>query len=127
MADEPSLSAVVQRRVEDGLVKPLADYERNQSAFSRARPVPRVRRVRVTQASPLPVDGQGRPFVTFAVDVKFGSADWRENDIVGCAYVKSGELFVKRGDGYRPATFLMGKNAEPVAGACQAAASAARS
>jgi hypothetical protein len=126
MADEPSLSAVVQRKVENGLVKPLADYERNQSAFSRARPVPRVRRVRVTQAAPA-LDGQGRPFVTFAVDVKFGSAEWRENDIVGCAYLKTGDLFVKRGDGYRPATFLMGKNAEPVAGVCQAAAPPARS
>jgi hypothetical protein len=109
----------VQQRVDDGLVKPLAAFEANASRFSRARMPPRERRVRVTQTTAT-VDKSGRAFMAFAIDVKFG-AEWHENDIVGCAYTKSGELFVKRGDAYRPASFLLGKSADPVAGVCQAA------
>lgn len=67
------------------------------------------------------LDKSGRPFVPFAVDVRFGSSEWHENDIVGCVYTGSGDLLVKRGDAYRPAAFLLGKNVEPVPGACEAA------
>jgi hypothetical protein len=111
----------VQRRVDDGLVKPLAEKE--TSRFARVRPPPRERRVRATQTS-ASVDKNGRQFVPFAVDVRFG-AEWHKDDIVGCAYRGNGELFVKRGDAYRPAAFLLGKNVEPVAGACEAAPSKA--
>ena len=60
----------------------------------------------------------------FAVDVRFGGSEWRE-DIAGCVYQGSGDIFVKRGDGYRPAAFLFGKKAEPVEGVCEAAPSRA--
>ena len=116
-ADEPSLVDWATRRVDEGLVKPLAQQE--GSRFSRSRPAPRQRRVRVIQST-LSLDKSGRPFVPFAIDVRFGS-EWHENDIVGCVYRKTGELFVKRGDAYRPAAFLLGKNAEPVAGVCETA------
>ena len=116
-ADEPSLVGRVQRRVQEGLVKPLAESE--SSRFSRARPPPRERRVRVTAAAGTP-DKSGRAFVPFAVDVRFGSSAWRENDITGCVYTATGDLFVKKGDAYRPAAFLFGKNVEPVAGVCEA-------
>jgi hypothetical protein len=116
-ADDPSLVAWAEQRVEEGLVRPLANSE--GSRFSRSRPPPRERRVRVIQAT-ASVDKSGRAFVPFAIDVRFGS-EWRKDDIVGCAYRQSGELFVKRGDGYRPAAFLLGKNVEPVAGVCEAA------
>jgi hypothetical protein len=116
-ADEPSLVASVQRRVADGLVKPLAELETNR--FSRARPRPRERHVRVLQTTPT-LDKNGRPFVPFAIDVRFG-AEWHENDVVGCAYTKTGALFVKKGDAYRPASFLLGKDVPPVAGVCEAA------
>ncbi len=116
-ADEPSVSDWTQRRVEDGLVKPLADLESH--SFSRARPPPRERRVRVLQTT-VTLDAAGRGFVPFAVDVRFGG-DWRENDIVGCAYPAGGNVYVKRGDGYRPASFLLGKNDAAVAGVCEAA------
>lgn len=90
------------------------------SRFSRARPPPSERRVRVLATTVTP-DKAGRPYVAFAVDVRFiGSKDWRENDVVGCAYPKSGDLFVKRGDGYRPAAFLFGEKAPPVPGVCEA-------
>ena len=116
-ADEPSLTEWAQHRVDEGLVKPLAAME--GSRFSRSRPPPRERRVRVIQAT-VSLDKGGRPFVPFAIDVRFGS-EWHENDIVGCVYRGSGKLFVKRGDQYRPAAFLLGKNADPVAGVCEAA------
>ncbi len=118
-ADEPPPALRAQRRVEEGLVKPLTEHEANMSRFSRARRPPQERRVRVTQAA-ASRDKAGRPFMAFAVDVRFAGGEWRENDIVGCAYTASGELFVKRGDAYRPAAFLLGNAADPVAGVCQA-------
>jgi hypothetical protein len=93
--------------------------------LSRARPPAHERRARLTQDKPS-VDKQGRAFVSFAIDVRFGG-DWQENDIVGCVYRASGELYVKRGDEYRPAAFLLGKNAEPAPGVCVAAPASARS
>jgi hypothetical protein len=116
-AAEPSLVEWARRRVEEGIVKPLADTEDDR--FSRSRPPPKERRVRVTQAS-LSSDKLGRGFVPFAIDVRFGS-DWRKDDIVGCVYRASGEIYVKRGDQYRPAAFLLGKNVGPVSGVCEAA------
>lgn len=106
--------------MQHGLVAPLAKRESESSRFSRGRPPPRERRVRITQASESR-DKAGRTFLTFAVDVRFGESEWRENDIVGCVYKGSGDLFVQRGDEYRPAAFLLGKNVKPVAGVCQAA------
>jgi hypothetical protein len=79
--------------------------------------------VRVTQTT-ASADKAGRSFMAFAIDVRFGDGEWRANDIVGCAYTKSGELYVKRGDAYRPAVFLLGKNVDPVPGVCQAAPAA---
>lgn len=103
---------------------PLA---RNETfTFSRARPVARERRVRVLQAAATN-DKSGHPFMSFAVDVRFGRGAWQADDIVGCAYVRTGELFVKRGDGYRPAAYLLGQNVDPVPGACEAAPAASKS
>jgi hypothetical protein len=116
-ADEPTIAERAQLRIETGLVKPLAERESNR--FSRARPAPRERRVRIT-SSTLSNDKSGRPFLPFAIDVRFGS-EWRENDIVGCVYTPNRDIFVKRGDSYRPSAFLLGENVEPVAGVCEAA------
>ena len=117
-ADEPSPAQQVEKQVRDGLLTPLANYEASMSHFSRVRMPPAERRVRVTQVTPTK-DAGGRAFMAFAVDVRYG-AEWRENDIVGCAYPTSGDIFVKRGDAYRPSAILLGKPAEPVAGVCQA-------
>ncbi len=73
--------------------------------------------MRVTQTTESR-DKNGRTYLTFAVDARFGDAEWKENDIVGCVYKGSGEVFVQRGDSYRPAAFLLGKNVEPVPGVC---------
>jgi hypothetical protein len=116
-ADEPTVAERAQARVETGLVKPLA--ERENTRFSRARPAPRERRVRITSSIVI-TDKSGRPFLPFAIDVRFGS-EWRENDMVGCVYTPNHGIFVKRGEAYRPAAFLLGENLEPVAGVCEAA------
>lgn len=117
-ADDPAPVEWAQQRVEAGIVQPLA--ARAGSRFSRSRPPPHQRRVRITQTT-LTRDKQGREFVSFAVDVRFGGGDWQQNDIVGCAYRATGSLFVKRGDDYFPAAFLFGKAVAAVADVCQAA------
>ncbi len=119
-ADEPSLAAQVEQRVKKGLLEPLAEHEAHVSRFSRARIPPQERRVRVTQTTAT-VDKSGGAFLAFAIDVRWGGAEWHENDIVGCAYPKTGALFVKRGDEYRPADVLLGKAHDAVPGVCQAA------
>jgi hypothetical protein len=121
-ADEPSVVDWAKRRVENGLVAPLAQQESHR--FSRGRPPPRQSRVRVTNATAT-VDKNGRSFVPFAIDVRFISGEWQKDDIVGCVYMGKGDLFVKKGDAFRPAAFLLGKNVEPVAGVCEAGATAA--
>jgi len=117
-ADEPSLVDWAKRKVENGLVGPLAQQDNHR--FSRSRPPPRQRRVRITNATAT-VDKNGRSFVPFAIDIRFISEEWNKDDIVGCIYTGKGDLFVKQGDAYRPAAFLLGKNVEPVAGVCEAA------
>jgi hypothetical protein len=116
-ADDPSLGEWTRTRVEAVILKPLA--QRAGSRFSRSRPPPRERRVRVTQTT-VTRDKQGREFVPFAIDVRFGG-DWQENDIVGCAYRASGNVYVHGGDAYFPAALLLGKDVAAVPGACQAA------
>lgn len=113
-ADEPA--SVVRRRVEKGLLEPLAQKEKERSRFSRARMPPQERRVRVTQTA-LTVDASGRAYMTFAVDVRYDST-WHENDVIGCAYTQTGALFVKRGDEFRPADVLLGKDVDVVPGVC---------
>jgi hypothetical protein len=85
------------------------------------RPPPRERRVRALQTT-ASLDTRARSFVPFAIDVRFGSSEWRQGDITGCVYTKTGEIFVKVGDAYRPSAFLLGKDTGPVAGVCVAAA-----
>lgn len=122
LADEVNLVDRTQHIVEDGLLKPLAAQESHYSRFSRGRPVPHERRLRVTQTSAA-FDKSGRSFLSFAVDIRYGGSggEWRENDIVGCAYTQDGKLFVKMGDEYRPASVMLGKDEAPVTGVCEAA------
>ena len=114
-ADDPP-AAVVQRRVEKGLLEPLAQKEKEQSRFSRARMPPQERRVRVTQAA-VTLDASGRAYMAFAVDVRRGT-EWHENDVVGCGYTQTGALFVKRDDEYRPAEILLGKDVDVASNVC---------
>lgn len=117
-ADE-SVVDWVKHRVDEGLLKPLAQKESNRSKFSRERPPPGERRVRVLEANAA-TDKSGRTFVPFAIDIRYFNGDWKEN-LVGCAYRQTGNLFVKAGSEYRPAAYLLGKRAGAVAGACEPA------
>jgi len=122
-ADEPFIWA--KNRVDEVIVKPVSARERGGS-FSRGRPPPRQSRIRITQASESR-DTSNRAFVSFAIDVRWGGSEWNKDDVVGCVYRESGKVFVKIGDGYRPAAILLGKDVEPVAGVCVAAPPPARS
>lgn len=117
-AQRPEVKAA-EARVWEALLTPLSAAEASRSRFSRARMPAVERRVRVTSPEPL-VDATGRAFLPFAIDVRF-RAGWKEGDLTGCAYVASGELFVKRGEAHRPASILLGKNVKPVEGVCVAA------
>ncbi len=117
-ADEATITERARVRVETGLVRKLAEREKERSRFSRARPAPIERRVRITNPT-MSTDPSGRAFFPFAIDVRFGS-DWTENDQVGCVYTSKGDIFVKSGDEYRPGAFLLGKNVDAVTGVCEA-------
>lgn len=108
--------------MDQGLVKPLAAREQKGSRFSRGRPPPRERRIRILEAK-LAQDSKGAKFVPFVIDFRYsGSEEW-EPDITGCVYQGSAKLFVKVGTAFRPAAFLLGKDLAPVPGACEAAPS----
>lgn len=116
-ADEPSITWA-KHRVDVGLVKPIAAREKGGS-FSRGRPPPRVSRVRTPD--PEQTDPSKRVFASFAIDVRWGGSEWHENDVTGCVYKETGKIFVKIGDEYRPAEYLLGKNVDAVKGVCEAA------
>lgn len=99
------------RLVEHGLVQPLAKKEQSRSRFSRARLPPSQRRVRALDSRPRR-DAHGDAFVRFAIDERHGisaSAKWQQDTITGCVYLAGGKVFVKKGDEFRPAEFLLGK------------------
>ncbi len=76
-------------------------------------------------------DAAGKTFVQFAVDESQGweahpnAKQWQNDQIVGCVYVDSQTVFVKRGKDFHPAAAKLGKKTKPVAGACQGTAAVA--
>ena len=61
----------------------------------------------------LPLDA--RPGFDLEADEKPAEAGWRKHTLTGCVYTGSGEVFVKRGDGYRAAAVMLGKKTAPAA------------
>lgn len=108
--------------VSNDLVTPLAVKEDKQSRFSRGRLPPQERRVRILDDKPRK-DADGVAFMRFSVDSRFGYAaktrddesQWRRDTITGCVYLERNQVFVKKGDSYRPAAFLLGKNVKAAA------------
>jgi hypothetical protein len=103
--------------VHEKLIQPLAAKERDQSKFSRARLPPAERRVRLLDDKPQQ-DSAGEAFYAFAVDARHGwgdddEANWSKNAITGCVYPGRGEVFIKRGNAYHPATAAVGKKTKP--------------
>jgi hypothetical protein len=104
------------------LIQPLAARESQRSKFSRASLPAQARRVRILDEQPSK-DALGNAFVRFAVDAHHGFAapvagdgsEWQLATITGCAYLDRSQVFVKKGDEYRPAAFLLGKNVKAAA------------
>ena len=104
------------------LTQPLAAKESERSRFSRAAPPQRQLRVRILDGQPSK-DAVGNAFVRVAVDARYGfhapdddgGSGWRLDTFVGCAYPDRSQVFVKKGDEYRPAAFLLGKNVKAAA------------
>ena len=111
--------------VSHDLVKPLVAKEANRSKFSRGAMPPDERRVRILDEQPRK-DADGNGFVRFAIDARHGfvteDTPWRKDAITGCVYLDRREVFVRKGEEYRPAAFLLGKKVKPAAEAtCQSA------
>ena len=127
----PQASTATARKMhallQDTLLKALQLRDEERGSFSRAKMPSMARRVRVLDDAALR-DKEGVGFVQFAIDTarRRGSSDWKKNSVVGCVYVDSGDIYVKRGDTYHSARVLLGKK-EPQAPAhvCQAAPSTA--
>ena len=115
-AQAKTAQALVSRE----LTQPLAAKESERSRFSRASLPAQERRVRILddQASQ---DAAGNSFVRFAVDARHGFREpgdaegWRLATIVGCVYPDRSQVFVKKGDEFRPAAFLLGKHVKAAA------------
>ena len=106
----PTTVALVNER----LIQPLAAKDLKQSKFSRARLPPAARRVRMLDEKPQQ-DAAGEAFFTFAVDARNGWVEkdspeaWTKATITGCVYPDRGEVFIKRGNAFHPATAAIGK------------------
>lgn len=117
-AEAKTAEALVSRQ----LIQPLAAKESKRSKFSRASLPVEARRVRILDEQPSK-DPLGNAFVRFAVDAHRGFAapvdgdesGWQLATITGCAYLDHSQVFVKRGDEFRPAAFLLGKNVKAAA------------
>ncbi len=119
----PAREEAAAALVEQQLVRPLAKAESRRSRFSRAMPVARERRVRVLDSAAL-VDVRGKAFVRFAIDVRRPWDDeglWEQDNLLGCAYVAEGRVFVQRGENYLPAGSVVGKNDKPQPDVCRPA------
>ena len=107
--------------VSHDLVQPLAANDDKRGRFSRARLPPQERRVRILDDKPRK-DAEGVAFMRFSIDARFGygqagrdEAQWSRDTITGCVYLERSQVFVKKGDSYRPAAFLLGKNVKAAA------------
>jgi hypothetical protein len=105
--------------VSHDLIEPLAVKETSRSKFSRARLPAQERRVRILDDHARK-DARGVAFVRFAVDARHGyqaddESKWRRDAITGCVYLDRSQVFIKQGNQFRPAAFLLGKNLKPAA------------
>jgi hypothetical protein len=108
------VSAQADELVMNDLLYPLEEKETGRSRFSRGRMPATERRVRILDEVARH-DALGAKFIRFAVDERHGidafseSANWQQATITGCVYLDRKQVFVKKGEQYRPASFLLGK------------------
>ncbi len=110
----------IEKQLDSSLLAPMRRNETKKHRLpSREAPVPTARRVRVTQEVAA-TDAAHRPFVTFAIDNRYGS-DWEKGEIEGCFYLDTQEAFVDYGEGeVYPAKILLGKMTSQAPGRCRA-------
>jgi hypothetical protein len=118
--------AEVKALVEKVMLTPRAKADAKRSKFSRARPIPLERRVRVLSRES-ELDARGAEFVRFAIDQRspFDDVDeWQEGRMVGCVYLSARKVFVQRGSGYVLISNRTGTDGKVQPGACTSAAQA---
>lgn len=123
IASAPRASETPESVVQRKLLAPLAGREKARSSYSRARPPAAERRVRILDGVPI-ADAKGGAFVGFAVDARYGRGEgrWQDDEITGCVYAETGEVYVRSGDAFRAASVLFGKTISPAAShICRAA------
>ncbi len=128
-APDSAAVAKAEAVVKKTLLTPLAEKESRRSRFSRVIAAPSARRLRIT-APVAQVDKKGRPFFTFAVDVRRGFAfeedeeeapTWTPDAVSGCVYPATNEVFVKNGEALVSSDLLLGKRVKPAeASTCRA-------
>lgn len=117
-ASPPAERDTATALVHSQLVRPLSERDSRRSRFSRARPAPTARRVRILDEAPL-VDATGAAFFRFAIDTRRGYFDaddqgtWTKNAEVGCVYPERQGVYVRVGDRHYPVAFLLGERPEP--------------
>ena len=123
LASAPRASETPESLVQEKLLAPLAAREKARSSYSRARPPAAERRVRMLDAAAI-ADAKGGAFVGFAGDARYGrgAGRWQEDEITGCVYAATGEVYLRTGHRYRAAGVLLGKTVPPAAShVCRAA------
>jgi hypothetical protein len=108
--------------VSHDLIQPFAAQQEKQGRFTRGRLPAAAHRVRILDEKQR-TDTAGVAFLRFAVDSRYGffepthddESRWNRDTITGCVYLERNQVFVKKGDGYRPAAFLLGKNVKAAA------------
>ena len=92
-----SIVAWAHTRVEAGLLKPLQALESHRSRFSRERPPPQARRIRIEETTTTN-DASGHRSSTSPSTS--ATAPVGKDDMGGCVYGGTGKIFVKVGDQY---------------------------
>ncbi|MBL7685658.1 MAG: hypothetical protein JNK65_06465 [Deltaproteobacteria bacterium] len=116
----------IESILEKKLLDPLRKKESERSKFSRALLPPTGRKIRIENNTPQ-TDPQGHSFISFSIDENRGYAvnpqksdhQWLKNAIVGCMYPASGEVMVKRGNVFYPASILWGAQVTTASLVCQ--------
>jgi len=120
-------AAAAKKLVTNQLVKPVHKKRSKRSMFSRAAPPPMPAKRRVRLLDTVQTDAWGYAFVRFAIDESDPwdeDGEWRENRVVGCAYMAKGRVYVERNDRFYPAKVMLGKDVKPRGTVCRPVATA---
>jgi hypothetical protein len=113
----PRRDATPEELVQERFVRLLAAEYSARPRFTRARLPPQAMRVRMLDSAARS-DAEGGAYIRFAIDECHGAnaigkghgdeCDWHRDRLTGCVYMKSGDVFVRRGDEMLPAALVLG-------------------